>query len=84
MGDYELMLTVVELAARLGVTTRTLRYAFRYALEALILWLEESYGFSRIDAYLLLGQILEARCTAFVNPTFTYIAKVPKRYLPKL
>jgi AraC family ethanolamine operon transcriptional activator len=26
------MLTVVELAARLGVTTRTLRYAFRYAL----------------------------------------------------
>lgn len=26
------MLTVVELAARLGVTTRTLRYAFRYAI----------------------------------------------------
>jgi acetamidase/formamidase len=55
--------------------------AFRYALEALILWLAEDHGFSRIDAYLLLGQILEARCTAFVNPTFTYIAKVPRRYL---
>ena len=30
----------------------------------------------------LLGQVLEARCTEFVNPTFTYIAKVAKRYLP--
>ena len=47
-----------------------------------MLWLEEDYGFPRTEAYLLLGQILEARCTAFVNPTFTYIAKVNKRYLP--
>jgi acetamidase/formamidase len=56
--------------------------AFRYALEAMILWLEESYGFARGEAYLFLGQVLQARVTAFVNPTFTYIAKVPKRYLP--
>jgi amidase len=55
--------------------------AFRYALEAMVLWLEEDYGFSRIEAYLLLGQVLEARCTAFVNPTFTYIAKVGKQFL---
>lgn len=32
-SDDDPMLTVVELAARLGVTTRTLRYAFRYALD---------------------------------------------------
>jgi amidase len=56
--------------------------AFRYALEAMVLWLEESYGFARGDAYLYLGQVLEARCTQFVNPSFTYIAKVAKRYLP--
>jgi AraC family ethanolamine operon transcriptional activator len=31
-SDPDPMLTVVELAARLGVTTRTLRYAFGYAL----------------------------------------------------
>ena len=55
--------------------------AFRYALEALILWLEEDYGFTRGDAYLFLGQVLEARVTAFVNPTFTYVAKVAQRYL---
>ena len=56
--------------------------AFRTALEAMVLWLEESYGMTRGDAYLFLGQVLEARCTQFVNPTFTYIAKVPRRYLP--
>ena len=55
--------------------------AFRFALESLILWMEEDYGFSRIDAYLLLGQVLEARCTAVVNPTFTYITKVAKEFL---
>ncbi len=56
--------------------------AFRAALEAMILWLEEGYGFDRGEAYLFLGQVLEARVTAFVNPTFSYIAKVPKQYLP--
>jgi acetamidase/formamidase len=56
--------------------------AFRYALEAMVLWLEESYGFDRGEAFLYLGQVLEARVTAFVNPTFTYIAKVAHKYLP--
>jgi len=57
--------------------------AFRHVLEAMVLWLEEDYGFSRGEAYLYLGQVLEARCTQFVNPTFTYIAKVAKRFLPE-
>ena len=56
--------------------------AFRLALEAMVLWLEEEYGVSRGEAYLYLGQVLEARCTQFVNPTFTYIAKVNRQYLP--
>jgi acetamidase/formamidase len=55
--------------------------AFRHALEALIRWMEADHGFSRGDAYLLLGQVLEARCTQFVNPTFTYVAKVAREYL---
>ena len=57
--------------------------AFRYALEAMVLWLEEDYGFSRGEAFIYLGQVLEARCTQFVNPTFTYVAKVAKQFLPK-
>ena len=49
--------------------------------KALILWLEEADGMSRGDAYLWLGQVLEARCTQFVNPTFTYVCKIAKEYL---
>jgi acetamidase/formamidase len=64
------------------VAARPAEDAFRLALQDLILWLEEDYLVPRGEAYLLLGQVLEARCTAFVNPTFTYIAKVAKRYLP--
>jgi hypothetical protein len=30
---------------------------------------------------LLLGQVAEARCTQVVNPKYTYIAKIAKRYL---
>jgi len=56
--------------------------AFRSALERLIDWLAADYGFDRGDAYLFLGQVLEARCTQFVNPTFSYVAKVAKRFLP--
>lgn len=56
--------------------------AFRAALEEMVLWLEEEYGFTRGDAYLFLGQVLEARCTQFVNPTFSYVCKVNRQYLP--
>lgn len=61
---------------------RPLEDAFRYALEGLVLWLEEDYDLPRGDAFTLLGQVLEARCTAIVNPTFSYIAKISKEFLP--
>ena len=56
--------------------------AFRAALAEMVLWLQDSYGFTRGGAYLFLGQVLEARCTQFVNPTFTYVAKVNREFLP--
>lgn len=55
--------------------------AFRLALEALLGWLEAD-GMERGEAYLWLGQVLEARCTQFVNPTFTYLVKIRKEYWP--
>jgi acetamidase/formamidase len=55
--------------------------AFRAALEAMIQWLEAD-GMPRGEAYLWLGQVLEARCTQFVNPTFTYLAKVRHEHWP--
>ena len=55
--------------------------AFRIALSEMILWLEASYEMSRGEAYMFLSQCLEARVTQFVNPSYTYIAKVAKKYL---
>ncbi len=56
--------------------------AFREALQDMIGWLEAD-GMDRGEAYLWLGQVLEARCTQFVNPTFTYLAKVPNKHWPQ-
>jgi len=33
------------------------------------------------EAYLLMGQVMEARCTQFVNPTRSYVCKMAKKYL---
>ncbi len=61
---------------------RPLDDALRIAFEEMVYWLEESYGMPGPEAYMLLGQIAEARCTQMVNPKYTYVCKVDKRYLP--
>ena len=73
----------IENATHIGVAAmaRPCEDAFRHALEGLVLWMEDDFAFSRGDAYLWLGQVLEARCTQFVNPTFTYLCKVAKQHL---
>ncbi len=60
---------------------RPLEDAFRIAVEEMIYWLEEDYSLSQPEALMLLGQILEARCTQLVNPKYAYICKVNKKYL---
>lgn len=62
---------------------RPLDDALRIAFEEMVYWLEESYRIPAPEAYMLLGQIAEARCTQMVNPKYTYVCKVDKRYLPK-
>jgi acetamidase/formamidase len=62
---------------------RPLDDALRIAFEEMVYWLEASYGFAASEAYMLLGQIAEARCTQMVNPKYTYICKVGKKYLPR-
>jgi acetamidase/formamidase len=61
---------------------RPLENAFRLAVEDLAGWLADDHGFTLPDALLLLGQVAEARCTQLVNPHFTYVCKIAKRYLP--
>ena len=57
--------------------------AFRLALQDLLYWLVDDYGFDMPQAWLLLGQVLKARMTAIVNPTYSYIAKVRREYLAR-
>jgi acetamidase/formamidase len=60
---------------------RPLDDALRLAFQEMIWWLADDSGFEETEAYLLLGQIAEARCTQMVNPKYTYVCKVDKRYL---
>jgi acetamidase/formamidase len=61
---------------------RPLDDALRIAFEEMVYWLEETWRIPAAEAYMLLGQIAEARCTQMVNPKYTYICKVAKKYLP--
>jgi acetamidase/formamidase len=62
---------------------RPLIDAFRLAHIELIEWLENEYGFDRTDAYTLLGQVGESSVANIVDPAYTVVAKIAKRYLPK-
>jgi acetamidase/formamidase len=61
---------------------RPLIDAFRLAHIELVEWLERDYGFERLDAYTLLGQVGESSVANIVDPNYTVVAKVRKRYLP--
>jgi acetamidase/formamidase len=62
---------------------RPLIDAFRLAHVELIEWLAADYGFGRLDAYALLGQLAESTVANIVDPNYTVVAKFPKRYLPR-
>jgi acetamidase/formamidase len=64
-------------------SARPLIDAFRLAHVELIEWLVDDYGFGKLDAYMLLGQIAESTVANIVDPQYTVVAKFPKRYLPR-
>jgi amidase len=64
-------------------STRPLIDAFRLAHVELIEWLVEDYGFDEWDAYALVGQVGESTVANIVDPNYTVIAKIRKRYLPR-
>ena len=55
--------------------------AFKAALEDLILWMVDDFHFTLTGAHMLLAQVLQARVTQFVNPLFTYLCKVERKFL---
>lgn len=62
-------------------SARPLIDAFRLAHVELIEWLTQEYGFDKIDAYALLGQVAENTVANIVDPAYTVLAKINKRYI---
>jgi acetamidase/formamidase len=60
---------------------RPLIDAFRLAQVKLVEWLEQEYGFARLDAYTLVGQVGESTVANIVDPSYSVVAKIRKRYL---
>ena len=58
--------------------------AMKHALGDMILWLEEDYGLTRSEAYMLLTHVADARaCQVSVAP-YTMRVRMPRAYLPKV
>ncbi len=62
-------------------SARPMEDAARIAWGGLIDWMVESYGFTRIEAYYLLGQVGTMRIGNMVDTNYSLVAKCPKIYL---
>lgn len=65
-------------------SARPLEDAFRIAQADLVRWLAEEHGLDMLDAYQLVSQISESPVANVCDPNYTFVAKAPKRYLPKV
>lgn len=65
-------------------SSRALSEALQHATTELLRWLMESYGFDERGASLLLGQGMEYDISNVLDPEFTVVAKMRKRYLGPL
>lgn len=61
---------------------RPLEDAFRIAYKEMILWLVDEYGYEMMDAYELASQVGVVDMVQMVDPNYTVVAKIPKKYLP--
>jgi acetamidase/formamidase len=62
---------------------RPLEDAFRIAYKELVLWLVDEYKMDALDAYELCSQAGEADVAQVVDPNYTVVAKINKKYLPE-
>ncbi len=65
-------------------SARPLEDAFRIAHVDMVTWMGEEYGLERLDAYQLLTQVSESPVANVCDPNYTFLAKVAKRYLPRV
>jgi acetamidase/formamidase len=60
---------------------RPLEDAYRIAFTQMVRWVSADSGLSTMDAYQLVSQVARTHVANVVDPNYTIIAKVPKRYL---
>jgi len=61
---------------------RPLDDSLRIAFTQLVQWMHDDYGFSDMDAYELLSKVAEIHLDEMVDPNYTVVAKINKKYLP--
>ena len=64
-------------------STRPLEDAYRISQHDLISWVTACSGLDMLDAYQLISQAGEAPLANACDPNYTFLAKLPKRYLPQ-
>ena len=64
-----------------GSSARPMEDAARIAYTEPIGWLEDEYGFSRLDAYQLLTQAGGLYVGNMVDTTYSLVASIDKQYL---
>jgi acetamidase/formamidase len=65
-------------------SSRPLEDAFRIAHADLVGWLHQDFGFDPLDAYQLVTQAAETPIANAVDPNYSVVAKIRKRYLPSV
>jgi amidase len=58
--------------------------SLRIAFTQLVQWIHSDYGLSEMDAYELLSKVAEIHLDQMVDPNYTVVAKINKKYLPPL
>jgi acetamidase/formamidase len=61
---------------------RPLEDAFRISMLDLVQWLAAEFGMDPLDSYQLVSQVSETPVANVVDPNYTFVSKVRKRYLP--
>jgi len=63
-------------------SARPLIEALQHADTEMLTWLMEDYGFDERSASILMGQALQIDVANVVDPNFTVVAKIRKKFLP--
>ena len=64
-------------------SARPLEDAARLAFRELVDWMASDYGWDRMDAYMFLSIAAKVRMAQIVDPLYTAVAKLSKRYLKR-